>query len=882
MAVLSDLWLRLRAVFRRPTVEREIDDELRFHLERQADAYVRAGMSRADAERRARLDFGALEGVKDDYRDALGVRWLDDLRRDVRYAFRALRRSPAFATTAIVSIALGVGANTLVFSVVNTLVMRPLPVSDPDQLVFVQPIGQIVAHSYPAYRDMRDANVTFDGLAGYRITMMEADAGNGPTHEWGYLVTGNYFDLLGVTPAAGRFFRQSDDTKPGGDAYAVLSYEFWQAHFGADPTIVGSTIRLNRLPYRILGVAPAFFYGTEVFYRPDIYVPMSMQAEIEVGHPWLENRNTANVWVVGRLKRGTTPEQGAANLTAISRQLGKTYATTADGAYIKLTRPGLIGDAIGAPAQAFAVGLLTLAGLVLLTACANLASTLAARGRDRRHELAVRLSIGAGRGRIVRQLLTESVVLAGIGGAVGAFGATVAARAISRWQLPIALPVQFDLHPDARVFLFAFVVSLVAGLIFGVGPARQAAVTDPNRALKTRDDVRGRRWPLREILVSVQLALCVVLVAACLISIRGLQRTLTMPFGMQPAQVTMATFDLGLAGYSRESGQDLRERALERVRTLPGVAGAAYANSLPLNIDQSSSIVYPDDQLDLPPAKVPRAVRYQTSPGYFSTLGIRLMQGRDFDARDSAAGIPVGIVNQAFARQILRTQDAIGRHFQFGREGASIEVVGIVETGKYQSLTESETPAVFLPMLQSYNTTTVLLVRSTRPSEEIATELRGVMKDLDPSMPLFGVRSVESMLGFVLLPMRVAAIALGAFGVLAAMLAMTGIHGLVAYAVANRRREIAIRLAIGASRGSVVRLIVRRVATLVLVGAAAGMLLVGLLGGLLDSVVYQRPENDYGTLGLVGIAVVLIGLAACWRPVRRILRLQPARALHAE
>ena len=607
--MLSDFFLRLRAFFARPTVEHELDEELRFHVDQQVDAYLNAGLDRDEAVRRAHLEFGGLDQVKEEYRDTLGVRMMDDAWQDVRYAVRTLRRSPVFAATAVISLALGIGANTLVFSVVNALVLKPLPVSDPERVMFVQRVGSFVSHSFPAYRDIRDRNVTFEGLAGYRITMMDVEANQSVRHEWGYLATGNYFDLLGLTPAAGRFFDQSDDIVPGASPYAVLSYDYWRTRFGGSPSVVGSTIRINRLPYTVLGVAPAAFYGTEIFYRPNIWVPMAMQAQIEVGNPWLENRNTANTWVIGRLKPGVSVGQAESNLNAISHQLAQEYETQGEGASFKLTRPGLVGDALGAPARAFAFGVLSLAGLVLLTACANLASTLAARGTDRRRELAIRLSIGASRARIVRQLLTETIVLATVGGAVGALGATIAARALSSWQLPITLPVQFDLHPDVRVFALAFFVSLVAGLGFGVAPARQAARTDPNTALKSVDGARGRRWPIRDVLVAAQVALCFVLVAACLMSLRGLQSALTMPLGFESAGVAMASFDLGLAGYSREAGESVRRRGLEIISDRPGVQSAAYANSLPLNIDQSHTVVYPDDRPHLQGAEVPLAIR---------------------------------------------------------------------------------------------------------------------------------------------------------------------------------------------------------------------------------------------------------------------------------
>lgn len=436
--MVHDLMHRLRAIVRRRVVDREVGDELRHHLELQVEAYVAAGLTRDDAVRRARLDVGGMDQVKEEYQDALGTRGLEDFWRDARLAVRTLRRAPLFAATAIVTVGLGVGANTLVFSVVQALVLRPLPIVEPERVWFVQRVGPFVSHSFPMYRDLRDRNRTFAHLAGYRIAMMQVETPQGPAHTWGYLATGSYFELLGVTPARGRFFQSSDDRAPGASAYAVLSYDYWRTTFGGQEAVIGATIRINRQPYTILGVAPPGFHGTEVFYRPAIWVPMTMQAQIEVGNPWLDNRNTSNTWVIGRLAGGVTTAQAEDDLNGLTRQLAREYATSAEPAVIRLTRPGLVGDAIGGPARAFGLGLLALAGLVLLTACANLAGALAARGSDRQRELAIRVAIGAGRGRLLRQLLTETLVLVAMGGAVGAVGAAIAARALTRWQLPIA------------------------------------------------------------------------------------------------------------------------------------------------------------------------------------------------------------------------------------------------------------------------------------------------------------------------------------------------------------------------------------------------------------------------------------------------------------
>lgn len=805
---------------------------------------------------------------------------IEDILRDLRYAIRTFSRSRMFAVTAIVSIALGVGINALVLSVVNGVLFKPLPVADPDRVVFVEHGGGIPAHSFPDYRDLRDRNATLDGIAGYRITRMDVDAAGSVTREWGYLATGNYFELLGIAPAAGRLLQPADDSAAGASPYAVLSYDYWQSRFAGSTSIVGSTIRINRLAYTVLGVAPPGFYGTEVFYRPAIWVPMAMQAQIEIGNPWLENRNTQNTWVVARLAAGVTVAQAEDNLNAISRQLAQEYGRPPDGPPIRLTRPGLIGDALGAPARAFGIGIVLLAGLVLLTACANLAGASAARAADRQRELAIRLSIGAGRGRIYRQMLTEAVAVAIAGGAIGMLAAMLAAQALSAWQLPVGLAVQLDVRPDGRVFALVFLFSFVAGLVFGLAPARLAARTDPNAALKSADGTHRTRWPVRELLVGVQIALCVLFVTACLASVRSLDRFLTMPLGFEPRNLTIASFDLGLAGYEREAAEALRRQALERVSALPGVESAAYANALPLNSDRSLSSIYVNDELMPVASELPIATKYEVSPGFFAALQTRILTGRELDWSDNAQARRVAVVNETFVRQILRAPQGVGQRFQFGRRGAPIEIIGVVETGKYVTLTEPATPAVFTSILQDYNSTTVFLVRSALPTIGIAGELREIVGAIDPAMPLSGIQSAEEMLGGVLLPMRAAAAALSAFAALAIMLAITGIHGLVAYAVARRRREIAIRVAVGAPGTKILGLVMARVATLVAAGAIVGFMLVIAAGQVLRNILFGASATDVATTFAAATILALVGVAACWAPVRSALRLDPRAVLN--
>lgn len=811
------------------------------------------------------------------------ARWLSDARVDLVYAARLFRRQPTFAAVAIVSLAFGVGANTLVFSIVNALVLKPLPVDRPGELAFIQP-GNGSTFSFPAYIDFRDRNDALVGLVAYRIAPMSLDRDGRASRAWGYLVTGNYFDVLGVKPAAGRFFHQAEDQPPSPSPLAVLSYDCWMGRFGGDPAIVGATVHINGAAYQILGVTPRGFIGTEVFYRPDVWVPMTNEPQIEARQSWLDNRRTWNSMVVGRLKPGLAPAAVAANLQSIADTLAREYPLSDGGMHIRLTQPGLIGDALGSPVRAFTLGVLLLAALTLLMACVNLAVVLTASGADRRRELAIRLSIGAGAGRLRRQVLTETLLLAFAGGLAGLALAFATARALSAWRLPVDVPIQFDVAADWRVFAFALTVSLVAGILFGLAPARDAARTDPNAALKGLDATprARRRWALRDVLVTVQVMLCVVLLASSLLALRGLQAALTKPIGMRPSGLTVTGFDVGLAGYDEARGRDFERRAIEAVRRLPGVDAAAYSDTLPLNIDQSNTTVMPDDQPDIAPTAMLSAARFRVSPDFFRTLGVALREGREIASSDVVSSQPVAVINETFARKILRSDHPIGRRFRYGWSGAWIEVVGVVEDGKYVSLDEAPRSAVFEAVEQHYSSTITMIVRSSRPTADIVTDLRATLGRLDPGLPLYETESLDEMLALVLLPSRLASIALGGFGVLALLLAVTGLHGVVTNAVAKRRREIGIRVAIGAQPGQVVRLVMLRTLVLLGVGALVGAAVVFATARVLSSVVYDASPRDPIVLAGVGLSLVMVGAVSCWGPVRRALGVNPTDALRAQ
>ena len=801
--------------------------------------------------------------------------------KDVRYAVRVLLKSPGFTLVAILTLALGIGANTAVFSVVNALILRPLPVERPSELVFLENARYGPSQSFPNYKDLRDRNQTFAGLVGYRMAPMELETDRGAERIWGYLATGNYFDVLGLKPALGRFFNQKDDVDPGASPYAVLSYSAWQSRFAGDPAIVGKTIRVNRLPYTVFGVAPRDFHGTELFYWPEVWVPMMMEPRIE-SQSWLDNRSTWNTFVLGRLNPNVAPAQAEANLNSVAAEMIRQFPNENDGLHFKLTKPGLIGDLIGGPAKAFALGVLVLAALVLLAACTNLASMFAARAGDRQRELAVRLAIGAGRSRVVRQVLTETLVLSLAGGAAGYLLASFLSSVLSHWHAPMDFPVQLNVTVDWRVFLFALAGSMVAAVLFGSAPAWRASRTDPNAVLRGTSTTWGRnRLAFRDVLVIIQVALCFVLVSASFLSLRGLQQALQMNLGFQPEHVSTVAFDLGLAGYSEERGHAFQRQALEAMQQLPGVQSAAYSNSVPLSIDQSHTSVYPAGKTDLRPSDRISVVYYQISPGFFETIGTPLLAGREFTWHDDSKSPSVAIVNLAFAKRVFHSENPAGKTFP-GYGGRPIEVVGIVADGKYESLTESQQPVLFWSILQNYNSTTTLEVKSALPPTQMVSEIRGAIGKLDPQLPLYGAGGLEQMLGFAFLPTRAAVVALSAFGLLAIMLAATGIHGLVAYAVSKRTHEIGIRMAIGARPKQILRIVLDRTAVLLLCGSLVGFALALVVGQVMTSIVYETQPRDPLVMLSVWLAIALVGFFASWSPARRATRVDPLVALRYE
>ena len=807
------------------------------------------------------------------------------LAEDIRYALRQLRRSPSFAVLALITLTLGVAANVIVFGVIDAFFLRPMPgISEPQQLYTVQHDEDIWnSLSYPDYKDIGERNTVFSGMAMYRPARIGLGQNESAQPVWGYEVSGNYFDMLGVKPALGRFFRAEDDVDPGGKQYAVLSYRCWQERFGGDPNVIGKTIYLNKYPFTLVGIAPEQFRGTEQLIAPEVWVPISNVMLIE-GYDWIHHRSDSNAWVVARLKGGVSKGQAQANLKTIAGQLAREYPNNDEGLKLRLTKPGFLGDALGTPARGFTLAIMLLALLVLLAASANLGGLFAARTADRARELAIRMAVGSSRLRIFRQLVTESVLVAVLGGIAAMFVARAALQFLSQWHPPTEFPIQIAVDPDLSVYAFALFVAVVTGVLLGVLPARQVWNTDPNHALRSAGSspLVSRRWAMRDVLLGVQIALCCLLVTASLVSLRGLVRAFRLPLGFNQQDVTLAMFDLHLARYGDDKLPLAQQQLLERVSHLPGVTAAAYSSSTPLSLDQSETDVYPEGIHDFRPTNVQfNANYYSVSPGYFQTAGTRMLAGRDFTWTDNKDAPEVAIINETFARRLFGNDAPIGKYFNTG-VSHRLQVIGVIEDGKYAFLAEEPAPALFFPILQEKNSSTVLMVRSPRAPSEMAPAVREAISEFDPSIPVFGVRSWSDALAIALFPARAATIALGVFGILALMLAITGVFGLASYTVSKRLRELGIRVALGAHRQDVMRAALGRTVVLLIVGSTAGLLLGIAATRLLAMVVYRANALD--PLVLLGVlaTMTLVGIVSASLPARRALTVDPSKLLREE
>lgn len=814
------------------------------------------------------------------------------LLQDLRFAVRQMRRSPGFAITAVLILALGIAANVIVFGVLQALILRPLDVPHPDRVMTLATDSGVPVFSYPEVRDIRDDNTVFSAVAAFTSGGFGLEANGVVRPVLGYYVSGQYFEVVAIKPFLGRLLQRSDDDHPGASEVVVLSWPAWKSYFGADPNIVGKTVRINKHPYTIVGVTPEGFYGTERYLQPDVFVPLANEASL-FGTDFLELRVARMVSPIVSVKDGVTPAQVQADLNTIAARMTRQYPKEEEKLELKLSHPGLMGDLGGRAVRGFLAGLMGLAGVVLLAGCANLGGLFAARTADRIREIAIRMAIGSSRWRVIRQVLVEAVVISILGGAAAYGLSWMALTGLSEWRPPISTPVRVSVVPQPSLLFMALLISVFAGILFGVMPLRQIFKTDPNDAIKSggSQSSAGRRWALRDVLLAAQIALCFVTVTAAFVSLRGLSKALTVNLGFNPKNAVLTGFDLSQGGYSDVAADRFQHQLLEKVSQLPGVEAAGYANVTPLTASPNT-LVFAQQTSDFRPANAAfYTYSYDISPGYLTAAGTPLLEGRDISAADTAKTPRVAIVNQEFARRLFHTGHAVGRYFKdLAMKNVSnslqvvpIQIVGIVADGKYSSLSEEPHPAEFLPISQEALTAnTSLVIRSRRDSADMAAAVRKVIRDLDPAVPILESGDWSSQLAIQFLPAQAATVALGLIGAFGLLLSITGTFGLASYTISKRTRELSIRVALGAQAKQVLSAALGRMLILLASGSLVGLLLGVAASRVLSAVVYQASARDPFVLAAVVLTMLLTSALSIAGPVRRALHLDPADLLRQE
>ncbi len=804
-----------------------------------------------------------------------GGGFLDRMLHDIRFALRVLRRAPGFVIVAVATLALAIGANAVVFGILNALILRPLNVPQSESLFGLEHGTDYGYQSYPNYLDLRDRNHSFTDLAAYKFSSAGFDLGKGSTRLWGFSTTGNYFDVLGLHPYLGRFFHSADEHGPNSAPFIVLTYAYWNSHLSGDRGIIGRVVRLNKQPFTVLGVAPPQFHGTLLFFSPDFFIPLVNQAQID-GDDQLHTRGNHVIFeVFGHLRPGVTPVQAAGDLNALGAYLEKSFPNEVSHASFTLVHPSLYGSFLGPPVQGFVAGLTLLVGLILLAACANLGSLFAARATDRSREIALRLALGSSRQRVLREIFTEALLISLCGAALGLAGSIFLLHRLSVWQPFPRFPINVPVSPDAKVYVVALVLALVSGVLFGLVPVRQVLKTSPYEIVKGGSaGTFGRRINLRDVLLVIQIAICAVLVTSSLVAVRGLIRSLHSNFGFQPGNAVLANTDLKMAGYDVNGTVAMQRRMIDEVQTLSGVKQVAMINYPPLGMAAFKANVFRDETTQLRQSNVAlMPYSYAISPGYFDAAGTTLLAGRSFSWHDDKNAPLVVVVNRQFAQKMAGSVgNVIGQHYKL-QDGKRVQVIGVVEDGRYLSLTEERTAALFLPILQSPSSQAYLLVRGTG-DPQLVSSIRGKLHDLDAGLPA-EIESWTSVMDGALFPSRVATVALGVLGLMGSMLSITGIFGMAAYSVSKRIRELGIRVALGAGRANVLYAALGRAIKLLLLGSAVGLFLGILTTHVLSSIVYQATPRDPLLVVGVVLMMLLLGIVATWIPAQRALSVDP-------
>ena len=869
----------------------DLDDEIEHDLALDAEERVSAGVTREDAACDSRRDFGNVLSVKEATRRVWLSTWLETGLQDARYAGRLMRKSPGFTLVAVTSLALGIGVNSAMFSLADALLFRPLSVAHSNDVVTLKsktPSDVPGALSYRDYVDVRNTSRSFAGLVAFQLQTFgfAASPRDVAQMRMGMLVSGNFFQAMGVEPALGRSFRADEDQVPGRDAVLVLGHDFWKKQLGGDASIVGREVRLDGLNFTVIGVAPERFTGMDQYIRPAMFVPLAMAPRLsrDPEANLLERRDNRSLDVKGRLAPGVNQMHAEAELAAIAKSLAQTYPNTNRNRGLVIQtemQARLQDDPIDGP---LAMMLMGLAALVLLVACANLANLLLSRARARTREIAIRLAVGAGRMRLIRQLLAESLALALAGGVASLLFAYAGAAFLSRIPIPSDLPIVIEVKVDHRVLIFSLAASVISAVLFGLAPALQAGRTHLVRVLKAADADSAQKQRLwgRNALVVAQVALSVVLMVVAAMLYHGAHDSIVSGPGFRTDHLMMMSFDPTLVLTDKPQAQRFYKQLVDGVRAMPGVKSATLASTVPFSANQRQENIRPEGyQLPKDKESVPVFACW-TDHQFFSTMGIPILRGRGFLPSDIAGGQPVAVINEVLARHYWPNQDPVGKRFWLGdQKGKWVQVVGVAKNGKYLWVGESPTEFVYLALNDYPSERMALVVQSFADSGSVAEPIRELAHRLDADQPVFDVRTVEDLYRARASAVFMVNELVAAMGLIGLLLAMFGLYGLIAYSVARRTREIGIRMAIGADRGSVVRMVMRQGLLLVVIGLGIG--LAASLGaeGVVNAV-FGSTGRDPLAYVLVAPVLLLMTMLAVYVPARRASRVEPVRALRYE
>jgi predicted permease len=886
----------LRNLFFTRRVNADLDQEVHSHLEMLIEENIRAGMAPAEAQRAARIELGGVEQVKIHVRDSRTGAFLDSLVQDVRFAIRSLRRTAGLTTFVIITLALGIGMTSATFSMVDALIFRPYPVPHPGNVVALAGTthdSMIEDFSYREYLDIRNKTKSYDGVIAYadmQAVGFSAEPGATPRIKGGMMVSGNFFHVLGVEPRLGRGFREDEDQVPGRDAVVVLGPDFWRHEFAADPTVVGRTVRLNGTPFTVIGVAPDSFPGLLTFGHPDFYMPLAMARTFStnIEKNFFEDRDDRELNVKARLQPGTTLTQARNELAAVAQNFEHDFpnVTRSRGAAVYTQFQTRTTEDSN---WKFGVVFVILALAVLLVACTNVAGLLLSRARERAREIAVRLALGAGRFRLIRLLLTESLILAILGGLAGiAIGYGVIEwfhskdTIIFATELPVAVPFQMD----KRVLLLCVGLSVLSAFLCGLAPALQSTRVDLVNALKSADvEVPGRKrlWG-RNTLVVAQVAMSLMLLTASFLMARGFQHDLQVGTGFTKDHLLLTSFDPRLIQYNATQTQQFYKLLAERMRDTPGVQSEALTQNIPLGTDEFDGVTFVPDGFTMPPDRENFSSTMDTiDEGYFETMGIPILRGRSFLATDTADAPRVAIVNAHFAKHYWPGGDAVGKHIRLDNSaGVPLEIVGVAETIKYQTMTDPM-DFVYFPLAQHPVARMVLLLRSSGDPLQLVQPVKDAVRSLDPNLPMLQTRAYEEYyLNQAVRGPQIAIDLVATMGLVGLLLAIAGLYGLVAYNVSRRTHEIGIRMALGAAGSDVLRMVMGKGIVLVGMGTALGLAMGFALEQLMNSMLFNSGGVDVVAYIIVVPTLLLVTMLATYVPARRASRIAPTQALRYE